>query len=281
MTILITGASGTLGSTVARDIAATGRRAVLATRRPHAVAAVSGGHATVRFLDYDDPATCTSALRGCTTVFLIAPLADHRSDERILPFLDAALASGVSHVVLNSAYLAKTAEDFALRRLERAVEDCGRGWTHLRSQWYMTSLTSGLFASMVTAGELTLPTGDPGRIAYVAPQDVAATATAILTSPRDHTGRAYHLTGPEALDGRTVADLCSRALGHAVAFRSISDDDYRARCRQAGLPDGPISLLLTLFAAVRDGQAAAITPDVRAVTGRAPLTLRRFLTQNR
>jgi uncharacterized protein YbjT (DUF2867 family) len=187
------------------------------------------------------------------------------------------MAAGVGHFVVNSAQLAASSENFVLRRLERLVEAHGRSWTHLRSQWYMSSLTRGLFTPMLRGGEFALPVAREDRIAYVAVEDVADVAAAVLTDPEAHAGRAYQLTGPEGLDGPTVAARCSGAWNRRVDFRPLDEATYARRCRAAGLGEGTIGLLLELFAAIRDGHGAHVSTTVRDLTGHAPRTLQHVL----
>jgi uncharacterized protein YbjT (DUF2867 family) len=47
------------------------------------------------------------------------------------------------------------------------------------------------------------------RVSYIDTRDVAAVAARVLTSP-GHQGKAYALTGPEALSGDEVARLTGR-----------------------------------------------------------------------
>ncbi|SEG89401.1 Uncharacterized conserved protein YbjT, contains NAD(P)-binding and DUF2867 domains [Nonomuraea solani] len=278
MTILITGASGNIGGAVARELAAAGRPVILTSRDPGAITAPPGSSAEVRRLDYDDPSSYDAALRGATSALIIAPPADPRAYERMEPFIRAMAASEVAHAVVISAVMAETDEDFSLRKIERAVEESGIRFTHLRSQWYMNSLTSGVFAPMAAAGEIALPTGF-GRVALVDPADVAEAAAAVLRDPSRHEGAAYALTGPEPFDWLGVAKLCSEYFGRPIDYRPISDDEYRAICRDAGIPGPVVEFLIGLYAAIRDGRAAHTSTAVRELTGREPRDLRAFLAE--
>ncbi|MEW1829944.1 NAD(P)H-binding protein [Streptomyces sp. NPDC088196] len=281
MSVLVTGASGVLGSSVARALAAAHRPAVLGTHRPHAVAEAHADRAEVRRLDYDDPTTFDTSLAGITELLLVAPLGEAHSDRRLAPFVKAAANAGVEHFIVNSACMSALSETFALRRLERAVEETGRSWAHLRSHWYMSTLTRGMFAPMPRGGELALPIGTADRIAYVAVEDVADVVLAVLADPGRHAGNAYELSGPEALDGPTVTAWCSGSWNIPVTFRSLDEDTYARACREAGLPEDTVGLLLELFSVVRDGHGAHTTTAVREVTGHAPRTLRHVLADGR
>jgi uncharacterized protein YbjT (DUF2867 family) len=278
MTVLITGASGNIGGGVARELAAAGRPVVLAGRDPRSISAPSGSASSVRRLDYDDPASYAGALDGATSALLVAPPVDSRARERMTPFIRAMAEADVAHAVVVSAVMAETDENFSLRGVERVVEDSGLRWTHLRCQWYMNSLTIGVFAPMAAGGEIKLPAGD-GRVAFVDPRDVAAAAATVLGEPSRHEGTAYALTGPEALAWPAVAEMCSAYFARPIRYRPISDDQYRDVCRSTGLPGDVAEFLIDLYAAIRDGRAARTTHDVRRLTGRQPCGLREFLSR--
>ena len=269
--ILVTGASGAIGGAVTGALAAAGQPVA-----PTARSASLVGGLTARYLDYDDPGCYAAALSGITSVFLVMPSGDPHSPERVAPFVRAAAGAGVRHIVVNSAIMASVDEHFTLRRIERLVESCGTGWTHLRSAWYMSSLTSGIFAPMLAAGELALPTGT-SRCAFVDPDDFAAAAVAVLTSPTAHDGAVYTLTGPEAVDWPTAVRLCAHHLGRPMRYRAVSEEEYGEACRRAGVPEESVDLLLGLFAAGRDGRTARVQPDLRRLIARRPRTLAEFL----
>jgi uncharacterized protein YbjT (DUF2867 family) len=278
MTVLVTGGSGTVGNLLAHSLVGAGHEIVLGVREP---ARLLDADSTmrVRRLDYDDTATYEAALAGIDSVFLVAPPADMRSFERMAAFIDTLGSHEIAHVVVNSAVIAEVDDDFPLRRIERAVEKSGCTWTHLRSQWYMHSLTRGVFAPLVAAGELALPARN-SQVAFVDPADVVAVATAVLSDPQGSAGQVHVLTGPEALDWTVVARLCEQRFGHPVRYRPLSPEEYGARCAAAGVPAGAIEFLQRLFQAMRADQAARVSPAVHRLTGRQPRTLKEFLDRN-
>ncbi|GAB2805376.1 NAD(P)H-binding protein [Streptomyces daliensis] len=278
MAVLITCASGSLGRATAHSLASTGLHVVPAAREPKRIPSAGAGKEQPRCVDYDAPEGFAAALRGVTHVLLIAPPADPLGYRRVVPFIEAAVAADVRHLVINSAVQSGHDEEFSLRRIERAAETSGCAWTHIRSQWYMSSLTSGVFAEMVRTGELALPMG-AGRTAVVDVRDVADVIARVLTEPTAHAGAVHTVTGPEALDWHTIADLCTRCLGHAVRYRPVREDEYRRGSRAAGIPDSAVDMLLGLFASTRTGHAARVTSTVRRLTGHAPRTLRQCLTE--
>ena len=162
------------------------------------------------------------------------------------------------------------------RRVERAVTERVRSWTLLRATWFQQVLTDAAFyRDAIRAGELALPSRG-AAIAWVDARDIAAVAVAALADPAAHAGRAYDVTGPEALSVAAVAERLSAVTGRDIRAGDPAVDDALA-----GYDPWLAGILRGVFARVHDGTAGAVTDDVRRVTGRAPRTLDAFLTEHR
>ncbi len=82
-------------------------------------------------------------------------------------------------------------------------------------------------AGMKSKGAFSLPLGD-ALVSYVDADDIAAVAAEVLLgNEMEHSGRAYDLTGPDALTGSQVAEIFSQVLGRKIEFHAVSDDRRR------------------------------------------------------
>jgi uncharacterized protein YbjT (DUF2867 family) len=122
------------------------------------------------------------------------------------------------------------------------------------------------------------PTGD-GQQALVDPRDVAAVAVAALTGS-GHGGRAYELTGPDALSVAEQAALIGEAIGRPVRHVDVLPGVARAALIEQGVPAAYADALGELLALVRTGDAAAVTHAVREVTGRPPRTFAAWVREH-
>jgi uncharacterized protein YbjT (DUF2867 family) len=103
-----------------------------------------------------------------------------------------------------------------------------------------------------------------------------------LTSPSEHNGRVYDVTGPESLTFGEVADRLSGALGAAIAHVAPPLDAVAAGLADAGAPEWQqrhVVELMTIFAT--DRSVARVTPDFDRVTGRPPATVDRFIADHK
>jgi uncharacterized protein YbjT (DUF2867 family) len=128
---------------------------------------------------------------------------------------------------------------------------------------------------MVKAGTVFGATADAAQ-SLIDVRDIAAVAATILNSPQDHTGKAYTLTGGEALTDSQCVQILTELLGRTVSFVEVSQEAGRASMVQMGMPEKIVEWIDSLNAIVSAGHAGAISPDVQNLLGRAPIGFRQF-----
>jgi len=271
-TLLVTGASGQLGRATAQALAARGFRVKAASRHPEALP-TGPGIEPVR-LDYDTPATFQPALADAQGVFLVAPPMDDQAHTRLVPFLQAAQHAGIGHLVLVSALGADQNEQVALRILEHRVMDSGIPWTLLRPNFFMENFSTGFIAPMIRNGNGIFLAADAGQTSFIATRDIAEVAAEAFA--QGLTGKAFNLTGPEALDHTEAARLIGEATGRAIAYHPLTEEAMLQGARDNGMPESAVQYLALLYSVVRAGYMAATTPDVETVTGRKPTPFAEF-----
>jgi prepilin-type processing-associated H-X9-DG protein len=102
----------------------------------------------------------------------------------------------------------------------------------------------------------------------------------VLTSP-GHQGKAYALTGPEALSGDEVAERLSAATGRQVGSVDVPADTFGQALVGAGLPGWLVERLVELNIMMADGHAAGVTDEVARLIGRQPRTFAQFAAEHR
>jgi len=162
-------------------------------------------------------------------------------------------------------------------QVEQHLRESGVGWVILRSSWYMSNLLAA--ASGVAAeGRLYAPAGQ-ARVAMIDPRDVGAAAAAVLGSP-GHEGKTYLLTGPRAITYDEVAAGLSAATRSRVEFVDVPGDAAYQAMIGDGTPGFVAEQIVAMFARLRQGAAAQVSPDVEALTGSAPRDFACFATDH-
>jgi uncharacterized protein YbjT (DUF2867 family) len=267
--IVVCGATGRLGGRVARRVGGSPR---LLVRDPARAPDVPG--ASVAVADYGDRDAVGRALAGAETVFMVSGaetperVAQHRS------FVDAAVAAGVRHLVYTSFAGAAPDATFTLARdhwhTEQYIRRSGLAFTFLRDNLYADFLPLMVGEDAVIRG----PAGD-GRAAVVAQDDIADAAVAVLRDPASHAGRAYEMTGPEAISLAEAAAV----IGRGVSYHAETLEEAYASRERYGAPAWQVDAWISTYTAIAAGELAAVSPDVETLTGHPATSLRELLSR--
>ena len=134
--------------------------------------------------------------------------------------------------------------------------------------------------SVIEQGVLALPIGQ-GRTSPVAAADVARVVTTVLQEPSARIGHVYELTGPEVLDINGLAAAYGRALGKPVIGADMGQEQLARQMQTYRVPDHVGQHILTVAELHRADRYDRLTTDVQDVTGRAPESVERFISDRR
>ncbi|HWN32847.1 MAG TPA: NAD(P)H-binding protein [Pseudonocardia sp.] len=273
MTILITGARGTVGSGLLRRLHGLGLDVRASSRHPEQLAVPAGVPVTT--LDLARPDTFGPALAGVTDLFLYAEPAG------IDALLAAATAAGVERVVLlsSSAVTEPGAEHEPLARHHLMVERA-----LLASPLAGTLLRPGAFASnalgwshAIRAGGAVEQAYPDAHIAPIHPEDIVDVAELALTE-HNLDGRAVALAGPESLSFRDQVAVLAELLGRPIELHELTREQAVERMGRY-LPAPVVQSLLNYWSGALDGLAGA-ADSVQRITGRPGRTFRQWASQH-
>lgn len=253
--ILVTGATGQLGRLVIEQLLKTEapESIIAAVRSPEKAADLATQGVQVRALDYTNPASIQTALKGVEKVLLISSSEVGQRFPQHKNVIDAAKAEGVSLLAYTSL-LNATDSKLALAaehvQTEAALAESGMPHVLLRNGWY----TENYLASIPPALEFGAFIGSAkeGRIASAGRIDYAAAAAKVLTT-EGHAGKTYELAGDESYTlAELVAELNSQT-GKSVVYQDLPEAEFAAALKGAGLPDGLADMLADSDAAAAEG----------------------------
>jgi uncharacterized protein YbjT (DUF2867 family) len=266
--ILITGATGTIGSEVVKALLpAQADHLRVLTRNPDAVFP-EGTEKVVADLGDGDLAP---ALDGVRAVFSLSEglnIAAH--GQRLIT---AAQRAGVERIVkLSVRNVAHGATDpiTTLHRAgEEAIRDSGIGWTFLRPTAFMSNALN--WAGMIAGDQVVYAPFAVGRAAVVDPADIAAVAAACLTQD-GHDHRIYELTGPDPLSPADQVAILSKVLGRDLRYAEADPAGSVAQMVSYGMPEDLASAIIEQFRSTLEPWSPEPTSDVTAVTKRPART---------
>ena len=272
--ILVTGATGTVGTELIKVLSARGEKVRAFVRNAKHKIALPG----VEFVqgDFHNASSFLAALEGVDRLFLLIPSSAEVEGQQ-KAFVDAAKQRNVRHIVNLSQLGADEHSAGRFQRYHGAVENyirkSGMAFTFLRPNLFMQALLK--FRATITAqGALFAPAGE-GRISVVDVRDIAAVADRTLTEA-GHEGKVYPITGPEALSHGEIAEKLSEALGKPVRHVDISPDRMRETLLSVGMPPWQVDGVVEDYDQYRNGEADVVTSTVKHVTGREPHSFAQF-----
>jgi uncharacterized protein YbjT (DUF2867 family) len=281
--ILVTGATGNVGSELVRLLAGAGEPVRALCRSPEKAGSVGGRGVEPVLGDLGDPGSVEAAMEGCDRLFLLtSPAPDQVRREKAA--IDAARRASVRRVVRVSAADANPGAPVPWARWHSAIDAhlraSGLEWTILKPTAFMQNFLS--WTAMIARGRLYGAAGE-GRASWVDARDVAAVAASALAEVDSvHEGATYFLTGPEAFSMRGATAVLSEVLGREVRYVNVPRLALRARLRLAGLPGWFADGIAGQFADVlAGGHALDVTGEVIRTTGRPPRAFADFARDHR
>jgi len=268
--ILVTGATGNIGTQLVTQLALAGADVRALVRSPSTVTFPSGVE-VVRG-DLSDPASLEAPLRAVDAVFLV------------WPFLNADGAAELLDVIKRHArrvvYLSAGGVDVNLDEqigpihqihaaLERTVERTGLEWVFLRPFSFASNNLE--WGEQIRTGVVRSAGASEVR-ALIHEGDIAAVAVHALTGDA-LMGTRPELSGPEALTTGEQARAIGEPLGKPVRFEEIPRKEARAQAVAAGYP---ADLVEALFDHARAFAPQPVTSMVEKITGRAPRSIRQW-----
>lgn len=276
MSLLITGATGSIGSLVTERLLARGLRPSVFVRDAKKARAMFGERVEVCVGDLADGASLEAAMAGMETVFLLNSGSELGARDRLAA--TAARAARVRHVVKLSTLDVLTGVGTGPwhARGEDALRQCGVGFTFIRSAAFMSNAL-GWADAIRTKRVLRAATGD-GRIAFIHPADIADVVVRSLThAPRNE---AHVITGPVALSYGEMAATLGATVGATVRFEAISDTAARKMALTWAENRAYAEALVDIWRAIREGRVTTVTDGVQRLLGRAPISFEHWAEEN-
>jgi uncharacterized protein YbjT (DUF2867 family) len=266
--ILVVGATGTVGSRLVRQLAAAGvkpRALVRSQEKADAIASL----ATPIIGDLLAPHSLEPTFRGADRVFVLGqPTPQMETLERTA--IEAAVAAGARRIVYLSNFTAREGGEERPMHVhglhERLLRSLRVNWTVLRPTRYMTNVPV-MWPSVLNQG-LLLEAGGSGVMSFIDPDDVAAVAVKALTED-GHAGQTYKLTSEDGYTAADLAELLSRAVGREVRIFEGDLDALRDALIANGAPGEHATLMANYFAKVAAGLFEP-TDTLGKLLGRTP-----------
>ncbi|GAA1113504.1 SDR family oxidoreductase [Arthrobacter flavus] len=277
--ILVTGATGTVGSAVVRHLLGRGEQVIAGVHDRAARAEVPEAAQVRAFTFGAAPAELEEAFEGVDRLFLMRPpaIADVRS--MLFPVIDAAQRTGIRQIAFLSLQGVQMNRKTPHHAVEEYLRQIRAPYTFLRPNFFMQNLSTTYAEPIRTRGEIFVPAGR-ARIAFIDARDVGRVAAAVLSEP-GHLRKAYTLSGERSMTYWQVAQVMTEVLGRPIQYDRPSEDDYLSRLVTDGASEDYIAVQKMIHKVVRLNLSALPNRAVRKISGQPATPLRQFVSDFR
>ena len=273
MTVLVTGATGRIGSLVVDELLRADASVRALARRPEDAPLPMGVEVVPG--DFTVPSSLDAALDGVTAVFFV-----WTATPAAAPAVIARIASHTRRVVYLSAPF-RTPHPFFQQpnpmrdlhaEVERLLANANLDVTILRPGMFASNALHWWAPQIRKSDVVRWPYADV-ETAPIDERDLAAVAARTLLDSR-HAGGDYVLTGSESLSHAAQVRAIGDAIGRTLHFDELSPDDFR-RGAEGSWPPGVADMLLDAWQATV-GRSAFVSSSVQEIIGSPPRTFRRW-----
>lgn len=280
--ILITGATGLIGTALVHEFRKCHERVRILTRdAKNANMFEDDPNIEIAVGDMLKPETLNDALKGVDKAILLSAADPVAMAETQISFINAAKKAGVRHIVKLSCLNPDTKSSARFLRMhaeiERHLEDSGMAWTHIRPAHFMQMYL--LEAPTVLAQDsLFIPMDD----AFIAPIDVCDLVKvfrAVLTT-EGHEGKTYELSGPDSMTLNDIAAQLSNALGRTIHYVNVTPEQERQQLVSFGMPEQLADAVNELYSERRKGSESKVLLETHQLFGIRPTPFAEFVAQH-
>ena len=234
--ILVTGATGQQGGSVARELLAKGRNVRVMTRKPDSAAAQELRRlgAEVVAGDFDDVASVERALSGVWGAYAVQNTWEagvEREEVQGKKFAELAKLAGVRHFVqgsVASAHRNTGIPHFENKwRIEERVRSLGfPSSVVIRPVFYMENFLGPFFLPYIQQGTLAVAVKPTTKLQMVAVKDIGKYGALAFERHEELNGRGIDIAGDE-LTMPEAAKVLSGPAGHPLQFFPVPIEEVR------------------------------------------------------
>lgn len=277
--ILVTGATGTTGSEVVRQLVTAGHAVRVLVHNAEAAKKLPQGVETAQG-NYDDAASLAQAFQGIEAVYALTAV-NPKQVAWMRGLIDTAKRAGVQRFVKQSGMTAGPDSPAALIRDHGQSDDylrkSGLSYTILQPNSFMQNLFWSI-DSIKHQGAFYQPTGE-AKQSVIDVADVAAVAVKALTE-KGHENQTYVLTGPAPLSYHDIAEKIGRAIGKPVKYVPVPTEAAEQSMKDNGMPEWLAHNVAEFFGSVATGAYAGTTATVQQLLGRPATSFDQFIARH-
>ena len=275
--ILITGATGNVGSEIVKQLKAKNIDFIAGTTNGETIADIK----TIKF-NFADNDSIKNALKGITTLFLLLP-----SHQEVLNWgkntIDIAKEMGVKHIVRSSGMFANAESDLLIENLlgsvDKYLQESGINYTITAPSSFMQNFSTQIVNDYKNG--VIYQAADDAKISWVDTRDIAAINVEVLLNPAKYLNETLTITGSESLNYQEAINQMNEILGKKVNYVAIPNEAAAKAMADMQFPQFIIDLLISLNDSIKQGHFIETTNTVEEILGRKAITFKQFVNDHK
>ena len=280
MKILVTGASGNVGSHVVRELLKLGEDVVAAGTDTKKLRNMFGDKVDIVEFNFTNEDTFSNALYGADRAFLMRP--PHLGKPQDLyTFIDAMKLKNIKLVSFLSLMGVENNTIPPHHKIEKYIEKTGIPYAHIRPGFFMQNVSGIHSVEIREQDKIFIPAGK-SKTSFIDAADIGLSIATLLHEPEKYSNTAHTITGPEALDYYQVAEILSKVTERKITYDKPGYLRYRHHyIKVRGLDKVYVNVTIALYFMTRMGTAKEVTNGFYNLTGKKPRSFEDFAIENK
>ena len=279
MKVLVTGASGNVGSFVVKELLRMGEKVVTAGTDTKKLENMFGDKVNVVKFDFTEEMTFEDALNDVDRVFLMRPPHIGKPQD-LYPFIDALELFDIKLVFFLSLMGVENNTIPPHYKIEKYIEKVGIPYAHIRPGFFMQNLSGIHSIEIKEQDKIFIPAGK-SKTSFIDAADIGLSIATLLHEFEIYKNTAHTITGPEALDYYQIAEILSKVTGRKITYSKPGYLKYRSYyIKERRLNKGFVNVTVALYFMTRMGTAKEVTDEFYKLTGKKPRTFEEFAREN-
>jgi uncharacterized protein YbjT (DUF2867 family) len=279
--ILITGASGKTGRTIAKALSQQGLEVRAVVRHQKQVDELKGlGAKEVVIADLLDQDAMDQAFLGTTAIYHICPNMHPQEEEIGQLMIQGAQKMHLKHFVYHSvlhSQIEAMPHHWKKMRVEDQLFKMKIPFTILQPAAYMQNVL-GYLDKMIKSGEYRIPYSTSSRSSMIDLNDFAEVVVKVFTEA-GHEHAIYELASHEYLSALDIATVVANITGKIILAGTIDRNVWEKDARKSGLSDYAVETLLKMFQYYEENDFIGNSNQLTWLLGREPNSFDTFFRQ--
>jgi NAD(P)H dehydrogenase (quinone) len=282
MKILITGATGHLGSAVIEQLLKMipSNQISIITRKEEKRIEFEAKGFNAFLGSYDNVVSLEKAINGVDTVLLISSGDQGDRMQEHKNVVDTAKKMGVKHIAYTSRCLRDRntlANKLMVEHFETEdyIMASGLHYTFFRNILYMDAVPQFIGGNAALEKGIFLPAGD-GKVAFALRSEMGEAMANVLIK-EEVENKIYHFTGDAVYSFNDISTALTELSGKEVKYTDVDATAFAGMMKQRNLPDNMIQKIVDFITDIKHNQEADIYNDLENLLGRKPTGLKEGL----